>query len=320
MRYFFFSALFFFCTLFQTSYLAEAGSRIPSSDKSQDVYRRVAPKLIREMKKIDANLGDPAFIRIFKKEKKLEVWLRQGLTYILFKSYSICHHSGDLGPKIREGDKQSPEGFYTVGASQLNPNSDYHLSFNLGFPNEYDRSRKRTGSLLMVHGRCSSVGCFAMADFRMDEIYAIVESAIISGQHQVPVHIFPFRMTTTNMTANSSSKWLPFWKNLKEGYDYFEGHHAPPLVTVQNKRYRFITFRPLLFGGNLPDVGPNLKYAGLKKKREQERRKAQWIAKKQQREQRVAEAKKSQRKKERLYIANSTRSHSSDSAPLLLGD
>ncbi len=320
MRYYFFSILFFLCALFPTPYLSEAGSRIPSSDKSQDVYRRIAPKLIHEMKKIDANLGDPVFVRIFKQEKKLEVWLRQGLTYTFFKSYSICHHSGDLGPKIREGDKQSPEGFYTVGASQLNPNSDYHLSFNLGFPNEYDRSRKRTGSLLMVHGRCSSVGCFAMADFRMDEIYALVESAIISGQHQVPVHIFPFRMTKANMTAHNSSKWIPFWKNIKEGYDYFEGHHAPPLVTVQDQRYQFITFRPLLFGGNLPDVGPELKYAGLKKKRKMERIQAKWLAEKQRREQRVAETHKSQRKTERLYVANSSRSHPAGSDPLLLGD
>ena len=320
MRHFLFPALFFFCTLFQTSHLSAAGSGIPSSNKSQDVYKRVAPKLIREMKKIDANLGDPAFIRIFKQEKRLEVWLRQGLTYTFFKSYSICHHSGDLGPKLKEGDKQSPEGFYTVGASQLNPNSDYHLSFNLGFPNEYDRSRKRTGSLLMVHGRCSSVGCFAMADFRMDEIYAIVESAIISGQHQIPVHIFPFRMTKANMAAHSNSKWLSFWENLKEGYDYFEGHHTPPLVVVQDKHYQFITFRPLLFGGNLPDSAPKYKYVKLKKKREQKKLEEKRLAKKQRTRQRMAEVKKAQRKKERLYVANTTRPNSADSDPLLLGD
>ena len=320
MRYFFLSTLFFFSTLFLTSHLSEAGSRIPSSDKSQDVYRRIAPKLIREMKKIDASLGDPVFVRIFKKEKRLEIWLRQGLTYTLFKSYSICHHSGDLGPKIKEGDKQSPEGFYTVGASQLNPNSDYHLSFNLGFPNEYDRSHKRTGSLLMVHGRCSSVGCFAMADFRMDEIYAIIESAIISGQHQVPVHIFPFRMTRANMAAHSSSKWTFFWENLKEGYDYFEGHRSPPLVIVQDKRYQFITFRPLLFGGNLPDVGPEFRYAGLKKKREQKQLEAKRLAEKQRSEQRMAEARQAQKKKQPVYIAKVTRPESSIPAPLLLGD
>lgn len=261
-----FTLILLFSLVFPATQVAAAGSMIPFSDKSQDAYRRVAPKLIREMQKKEATLGDPVFIRIFKKEKKLEVWLRQGLSYILFKTYTICHHSGDLGPKIREGDKQSPEGFYTVGAKQLNPNSNYHLSFNLGFPNEYDRSHKRTGSLLMIHGRCSSVGCFAMADFRMDEIYAIVESAIISGQHQVPVHIFPFKMTLANMAAHQDSKWVHFWENLKEGYDYFEGHHSPPLVTVEDKRYHFFTFRPLLFGGNLPPAIPRIQYVAMKRK------------------------------------------------------
>lgn len=280
MRYSFFILLLLCSIILAPSQLLAATSTIPSSAKSQDAYRRVAPKLIKEMKKKGATLGDPVFIRVFKKEKQLEVWLRQGLTYILFKSYSICHHSGKLGPKIREGDKQSPEGFYTVAAKQLNPNSSYHLSFNLGFPNEYDRSYRRTGSLLMIHGRCSSVGCFAMADFRMDEIYAIVESAIISGQHQVPVHIFPFKMTWANMTAHQDSKWIHFWENLKEGYDYFEGHHSPPLVTVRDRRYQFTTFRPFLFGGTLPDVAPEFKYAGLKKKREQKRLEEKRLAEK----------------------------------------
>ena len=269
MRYLFLSALFVLSTLFSGSLIEAAAREIPSSDKSQDVYRRVAPRLNREMKRIDAKLGDPAFIRIFKKEKRLEVWLRQGLSFTFFKSYTICYNSGDLGPKLQEGDKQSPEGFYTVGASQLNPHSDYHLSFNLGYPNAYDRSHGRTGSLLMVHGRCSSAGCFAMSNFRMDEIYAIVESAIISGQHQVPVHIFPFKMTDQNMAAYKDSQWISFWKNLKEGYDYFEGHRTPPLVTVHNKRYHFFTFRSLLFGGTLPAVPSDKeKYVSLKKRKQ----------------------------------------------------
>ena len=120
----------------------------------------------------------------------------------------------------------------------------------------------------MIHGRCSSVGCFAMTDFRMDEIYALVESAIISGQHQIPVHIFPFKMTSANMATHHTSKWIHFWENLKEGYDYFEGHRTPPLVIVQDKQYKFFTFQPLLFGGNLPMVEQKFRYAGLKKQRE----------------------------------------------------
>lgn len=269
MRIFSLTILLFFFFLLQTVHFAVAASSIPSSNKSQSAYKRIAPKLIHAMQKKGHHLGDPVFIRLFKQERELEVWLRNGLTYDHFKTYSICYNSGKLGPKIKEGDKQSPEGFYTVGANQLNPNSDYHLSFNLGFPNEYDRSHNRTGSLLMIHGRCSSAGCFAMTDFRMDEIYAIVESAIIAGQHQIPIHIFPFKMTKRNMNIHKSSRWISFWENLKEGYDYFEGHLAPPLVTVQDKRYQFITFRPLLFGGSFPPRTDKHQYVGLKKRKRQ---------------------------------------------------
>jgi len=252
-------------SLLQTLQTAYGAETVPNSKKSQAAYKRVAPKVIREMKKKNHILGDSVFIRIFKKSNRLELWLQKGLTYNLFKTYPICYYSGKLGPKLREGDKQSPEGFYTVGVRQLNPNSDYHLSFNLGYPNKYDRSHKRTGSLLMVHGRCSSAGCFAMTDFCMDEIYAIVESAIIAGQQQIPVHIFPFSMTDKNMISHKDSKWIDFWKNLKEGYDYFEGHHTPPLITVQDKRYQFFTFRPLLFGGNFPPAPGRLNFEEIQR-------------------------------------------------------
>ena len=259
------SLLFLFIFSCSAQY-AVADSTIPSSKKSQATYERIAPKLTHAMQQKNHRLGDAVFIRIFKKERQLEIWMQNGLSYDLFKTYSICYNSGKLGPKLREGDKQSPEGFYTVGARQLNPNSDYHLSFNLGFPNEYDRSHKRTGSLLMVHGRCSSAGCFAMTDYRMDEIYAIVESAIIAGQRQVPVHIFPFRMTRENMFKHKDSKWLAFWENLKEGFDFFESHHTTPVITVQDKRYHFFTFRPMFFGGEFPPRPRANKYVDFKKR------------------------------------------------------
>ena len=266
MRHFAIKALLIISLVaFPTANLQAEECRIPSSKTSQEAYSRVAPRLIHEMQNMGIRLGAPVFIRIFKKEKQLEVWARKGLSYNLFKTYTICHHSGTLGPKLKEGDKQSPEGFYTVAASQLNPFSRYHLSFNIGFPNEFDRSHNRTGSALMVHGRCSSVGCFAMTDFRMEEIYTIVESAMISGQLQVPVHIFPFHMTWENMAAHSDSKWIYFWENLKEGYDHFEGHRSPPLVRVQNKRYHFRTSRLLLFGGNFPSIPADNNYAQAEK-------------------------------------------------------
>lgn len=184
-------------------------------------------------------LGQPVHLRLFKYEAVLEVWLKRGAVYEKFDVFPICYFSGVLGPKQREGDFQAPEGFYEVGAKQLNPNSAYHLAFNLGFPNAYDRSLKRTGSALMVHGNCASVGCYAMTDYGITEIYALVAGALKAGQRSVPVHIFPFRMTDAAMDGAAGHGFLPFWKNLKEGYDAFEATRLPPAVYVCGERYAF---------------------------------------------------------------------------------
>lgn len=201
-------------------------------------------------------LGQPLYIRIFKEENELEVWIKKELAYELFETYSICKYSGNLGPKLQEGDGQSPEGFYTVSVTALNPWSNFHLSFNLGFPNEYDRLHKRTGNALMVHGKCASAGCFAMNDFRIEEIYTIVDAALSGGQDQFSVHIFPFRMTWDKMAQYADSPWISFWENLKQGYDYFQGHRIPPMVTVQEQQYAFHTFHPILFGSDLTPEQP----------------------------------------------------------------
>lgn len=186
---------------------------------------------------LSAKVGDPVFIRIFKEESLLEVWIRSGTEYQHLKDYFICAYSGYLGPKLQEGDRQSPEGFYKVKKYQLNPNSKYHLSFNLGFPNAYDRAHERTGSFLMVHGNCVSDGCYAMTDEKIEEIYSLVESALQKGQAYVQVHAFPFRMTDANMALYGNSEWYDFWDNLKEGYDYFELEKLPPHIKVEDKRY-----------------------------------------------------------------------------------
>ena len=182
--------------------------------------------------------GVPLFVRIFKQESDLELWAGTGEGYVLVKTYPICAWSGELGPKLKEGDRQSPEGFYRVALSALNPNSRFHLSFNLGFPNSYDRAHGRTGSYLMVHGNCVSIGCYAMTDPAIEEIYRLVEAALEAGQDEVPVHIFPFRMTRANMDAHAGSRWFAFWQNLKTGYDAFERDRRPPEVTVSGKSYR----------------------------------------------------------------------------------
>ncbi len=184
-------------------------------------------------------LGQPVFIRIIKESSELELWMRRSDGWAKFHNYPICRWSGALGPKLAEGDGQSPEGFYLVTQRALNPNSSYHLSFNLGFPNAYDSSHGRTGSFLMVHGDCLSIGCYAMTDAGIEHIYALVEAALKAGQPGVPVHVFPFRMTEENMQRHRNHRWAGFWANLREGWDRFEATGEPPTASVCDRRYVF---------------------------------------------------------------------------------
>ena len=196
--------------------------------------------LSADLKEAGFALGDPVHVRIFKRERRLEVWLQQaGGSYAKFRDYDICRFSGELGPKLKEGDRQAPEGFYRVAMSQLNPNSRHHLSFNLGFPNAFDRQLGRTGSALMVHGGCSSIGCYAITDESVDQVYAMVEAALERGQDAVDVHVFPFRLTATALAAEGGHTWLGFWRNLKEGHDRFEAEGTPPRVAACHGEYRF---------------------------------------------------------------------------------
>ncbi len=181
--------------------------------------------------------GNAVYIRIFKQSSELELWMKGAEGWALMHTYPICKWSGRLGPKLKESDKQSPEGFYRVKLGSLNPNSAYRLSFNLGFPNAFDRAHGRTGSFLMVHGRCSSIGCYAMTDEGIDEIYPLVEAALRAGQDHVPVHIFPFRMTRQALAAHSSSKWISYWRMLQPAYAAFERRRVPPKVAIRGKEY-----------------------------------------------------------------------------------
>ena len=184
-------------------------------------------------------LGRPAFVRIFKEQAELEVWMKGDERYELYRTYPICRYSGALGPKLKEGDRQAPEGFYAVNRKQLHPGSRHHLAFNIGFPNAYDRAHGRTGSYLMVHGGCSSIGCYAMTDRAVDDIYRIVEAALVGGQDHVPVHVFPFRMTAERLAAAAGARWTDFWRNLKTGYDLFEKTGVPPMAFACGENYRF---------------------------------------------------------------------------------
>lgn len=181
--------------------------------------------------------GSEVFIRIFKAESELELWLRKENRFVLLDTYPICHWSGTIGPKMAEGDKQNPEGFYKIRRRQLHLIGRWPRSLNVGYPNPYDRALGRTGSYILVHGGCSSTGCFAMTDPVMQEIYGLTEKALRAGQELVDIHVFPFRMSEANLKRFSSPDLDAFWRNLKEGYDAFEATHIPPRIGVCGTHY-----------------------------------------------------------------------------------
>ena len=181
--------------------------------------------------------GAPVFVRIFKREFELELWMQRGDRFERFAIYPICRWSGDFGPKLQEGDWQAPEGFYTVTAKALNAASRWHRAFDLGYPNAFDRAHGRTGSLLMVHGGCASVGCFAMTDPVIEELWRLITAALNGGQTRFHVHVFPFRMTPENLASPHNPRWGAFWRDLERGYAAFEATHVPPTIAVCAGRY-----------------------------------------------------------------------------------
>jgi murein L,D-transpeptidase YafK len=204
----------------------------------------VPPKLIQAMVDKNMDLNSPILVRIFKQEAELEVWKqdRDG-RFALLKTYPICRWSGDLGPKVREGDRQAPEGFYTISPAQMNPQSAYYLSFNTGYPNAYDQALGRTGSQLMVHGDCSSRGCYAMTDEQIAEIYALGRESFFGGQRAFQLQAYPFKMTPMNMAKHRNNPNMPFWRMIKEGYDHFEVTRQEPKVDFCERKYVFNAIR-----------------------------------------------------------------------------
>ncbi|RTF19284.1 transpeptidase [Serratia marcescens] len=194
-------------------------------------------------------LGSPVYIQIFKEERKLELYARMGNEFRLVNTFPICNFSGGLGPKRREGDFKSPEGFYSVDARHLKPDSKYYRAINIGFPNDYDKSQGYSGAYLMIHGECKSIGCYAMTNTYMDEIYRYVEAAFAYGQSRVDISIYPFRMTERNLKRHASSSYIAFWRQLKPGYDYFAKNHQPPMMTVDNGQY--VLGQPLMSSGQM---------------------------------------------------------------------
>jgi murein L,D-transpeptidase YafK len=200
----------------------------------------IPPATMALMETKGMSRNDPILMRAYKKESEIEVWKRgRDGRYALLKTYPMCRWSGQLGPKTREGDRQAPEGFYTITPAQMNPNSQLYLSFNLGYPNAYDRAHGRTGSHLMVHGSCSSQGCFAMTDEAISEVYALARESFAGGQRSFQFQSYPFRMTAENLAKHRLDPNIAFWRNLKEGSDYFEIAKQEPQVAVANQQYAF---------------------------------------------------------------------------------
>jgi murein L,D-transpeptidase YafK len=222
--------------------MARAGTPLPGTPDLAAFDRRLAERGLA--------LGAPVFLRIFKLEFELEVWMKRGDRFELFATYPICRWSGGLGPKLYEGDRQAPEGFYTVDWGALNPHSRWHRSFNLGYPNALDRLYGRTGSYLMVHGGCGSIGCYAMTDPVIDEIWRLVTAALKGGQPRFHVHIFPFRMTEERIAERTRPQWEQFWRDLKAGYDAFEATKVPPRVSVCRGRYVVAADAPTTAGSS----------------------------------------------------------------------
>ena len=219
--------------------LAACSDILPRDSKLKAV-QPLKQASVNRLAEIGSTPGAPMMIRIFKQTNEFEVWKQtKAGPFKLYKTYAICAWSGTLGPKVKEGDRQAPEGFYNITPAQMNPNSNYYLSFNTGFPNKFDRAWGRTGANLMVHGDCSSAGCYSMTDESVAEIYALARESFNAGNTVIQMQIFPFRMTPQNLALVADNPNLPFWMDIKEGYDRFELSRTPPSWDVCEKKYVF---------------------------------------------------------------------------------
>lgn len=216
-----------------------AGTSAADTTKSNPAASKALPaETLNAVNSKGIAVGAPVYIRIFKEESELEIWQRAADgRYRQVKTFPICTWSGTLGPKRAQGDFMSPEGFYDITVASLKPDSKYHLAFNIGYPNALDRALGRTGDFIMVHGNCVSVGCFAMTDTLMEEIYAFARGAFEGGAVRVPVHIFPFRMSALNLNRHAANPDHETWAPLKEAYDDFAQTFEPPRVGLCGKRY-----------------------------------------------------------------------------------
>jgi murein L,D-transpeptidase YafK len=214
--------------------------------RARAAAERVKQLFAEELATKKLHWGDPIYLRAFKEEKQLELFIKDSATekFVLFRTYPIAGQSGSLGPKLREGDGQVPEGFYYAGRSGLKSDSLYHLAINIGYPNTFDQALERTGSFIMIHGNHISIGCLAMTDEKIEEIYSLCDAALLKGQPFFRIHIFPFRMSKERMDGAVNDANYAFWQNLQEGYLLFEEQGIPAETRVVNQRYQFIPAIP----------------------------------------------------------------------------
>lgn len=214
-------------------------SEIPDSKRASDARNALWPKLQKELADSGFDNNYRLYLRIFKQSDVFEVWAKKGSRYQVFKRYDICYYSGGLGTKTKAGDGKSPEGFYSITAAQLNPASSYHLAINIGYPNQVEKAKGYTGSAIMLHGHCASIGCYAMTDARIAEIYTLVYKALEAGQEKINLDIFPFYMDDLHLQTFASSPFMPLWRTMKPGYDLFEKYRLPVSPRVVRDEYRF---------------------------------------------------------------------------------
>jgi murein L,D-transpeptidase YafK len=224
----------------------EEGYQIPTR-----AMKELSPEMVTLLQQKNMPKDSPILIRIFKEESELEVWKQDtSARYELVKVYPICRWSGDIGPKVKEGDRQAPEGFYPISPGLMNPNSSYYLAINTGFPNAFDKANNYSGAFLMIHGDCSSRGCYAMTDEQIGEIYSLARESFLGGQKAFQVQAYPFRMTAANLARHRNNPNMAFWKMIKVGSDHFEVSHLEPRVDVCDKHYVFDAVAP--GGSNKP--------------------------------------------------------------------
>jgi len=218
----------------------EDGYQLPTK-----AMKELSPQMLALLDTKQMPKDSPILVRIFKEESELEVW-KQDTTghFQILKVYPICRWSGDLGPKVHEGDRQAPEGFYTITPELMNPNSNYYLAINTGFPNAFDKANDRHGAFLMIHGDCSSRGCYAMTDEQIGEIYSLARESFLGGQQSFQIQAYPFRMTPLNMARHRTNPNMAFWKMIKQGNDHFEATRLEPKVEVCERRYVFDAQQP----------------------------------------------------------------------------